>query len=553
MKKNVILGILSLFWGVFSINAQVSIGISETPNEGSLLQLKEIAGVNDDAVNAYRGLAMPRVNLTEIDQLFPMFLDNPDDPTSGPNAVYQANKLALDKIHVGLTVYNLNATVPFEKGIYNWTGTQWEAVSQSKLKAGNGLTMSNDSLKLGGALIKSATLTLGANDLIFDATGAGKIGIGTTPSEGSAILEVNATDKGVLLPRVTLTSNTDQTTILNPAVGLLVYNTGTDPGYTVSGYLFWGGDSWKTIDNFVAIEPTVSGINCATAYLTPATYMATQSYNGILRLTYTGGNGASYQGGATQTVNGLKIQLQSGRLENGNGELVFKVWGTPTVTTPDPTSFTINKALIPFYTGSSCSATVGNTSEATVRRTAVMEPFSYTTQAQSGREGYEVVAKTPNGNFSVRVFIPIISSSVNFENANLQIKSHIGTVDIASNEQAAWAGDSGAYGRYTLRVTGSWCGNGNNSNNNNNVTSPVEQSSSNFPNWGDQAIYWDGKPESRTYFWTNKADDAKTFYTFRFMMYAPTGSVSNPKTGRCSSGKCTGTKVFFLIEEVTAN
>jgi hypothetical protein len=164
-----------------------------------------------------------------------------------------------------------------------------------------------------------------------------------------------------------------------------------------------------------------------------------------------------------------------------------------------------------------------------------------------------VVAKTPNGNFSVRVFAPISSNAVNFENANLQIKSHIGTVDIASNEQASWAGGSSAYGRYTLRVTGSWCGNGNNGNNNNDVTTAIQQSSSNFPNWGDQAIYFDSKPEARTYFWTNKDDNAKTFYTFRFMMYAPTNNVSNPKTTRCSSGKCTGTKAFFLIEEVTAN
>ena len=55
-------------------------------------------------------------------------------------------------------------------------------------------------------------------------------GIGTTTPHASAKLEVNATDKGFLPPRVTLTSSSDNSTIPNPATGLLVYNTGTNTG-----------------------------------------------------------------------------------------------------------------------------------------------------------------------------------------------------------------------------------------------------------------------------------------------------------------------------------
>jgi hypothetical protein len=52
---------------------------------------------------------------------------------------------------------------------------------------------------------------------------------------GSAMLEVNSTNKRILIPNVSLTGSTDVTTIISPAVSLLVYNTATvsdvEPGY----------------------------------------------------------------------------------------------------------------------------------------------------------------------------------------------------------------------------------------------------------------------------------------------------------------------------------
>lgn len=74
----------------------------------------------------------------------------------------------------------------------------------------------------------------------------GQTGIGTTTPDASAKLEVNATNKGFLPPRVTLTSATDNTTIPSPATGLLVYNTGNNAGL-VAGYYFWNGGTWATI------------------------------------------------------------------------------------------------------------------------------------------------------------------------------------------------------------------------------------------------------------------------------------------------------------------
>ncbi len=71
-------------------------------------------------------------------------------------------------------------------------------------------------------------------------------GIGTTTPDASAKLDVSSTNKGFLPPRVTLTSGTDNSTIPNPATGLLVYNTGNNAGL-VAGYYYWNGTSWATI------------------------------------------------------------------------------------------------------------------------------------------------------------------------------------------------------------------------------------------------------------------------------------------------------------------
>jgi len=70
-------------------------------------------------------------------------------------------------------------------------------------------------------------------------------GIGTTTPDASAKLDVSATNKGFLPPRVALTGVYDVSTIPAPATGLLVYCTGT--GGLASGYYFFNGRAWATI------------------------------------------------------------------------------------------------------------------------------------------------------------------------------------------------------------------------------------------------------------------------------------------------------------------
>jgi len=77
-----------------------------------------------------------------------------------------------------------------------------------------------------------------------------QLGVGTNSPDASAQLDVTATDKGFLAPRIALTSATDVTTIASPATGLLIYNTATagiSPNNVIPGYYYYNGTNWTRI------------------------------------------------------------------------------------------------------------------------------------------------------------------------------------------------------------------------------------------------------------------------------------------------------------------
>lgn len=79
----------------------------------------------------------------------------------------------------------------------------------------------------------SATIML----LLFVARLASQnnVGIGTLTPDASSVLELNASDKGILIPRL---STTQRVAIPNPATGLLVYDT------TTSDFWYFDGTIW---------------------------------------------------------------------------------------------------------------------------------------------------------------------------------------------------------------------------------------------------------------------------------------------------------------------
>lgn len=74
--------------------------------------------------------------------------------------------------------------------------------------------------------------------------------IGISPTgiapHNSAALDINNNAKGLLIPRVSLTSINDATTVPNPAISLLVFN--INPALPDGvGYYGWNGDTWTLI------------------------------------------------------------------------------------------------------------------------------------------------------------------------------------------------------------------------------------------------------------------------------------------------------------------
>ncbi|MBJ2173817.1 hypothetical protein JBL43_06175 [Aureibaculum sp. A20] len=74
-----------------------------------------------------------------------------------------------------------------------------------------------------------------------------QVGIGTTTPDASAALDIDATDKGLLIPRMT---TTQRTAIVSPALGLLTYDTDTKSVWNYDGtaWVEGSGGAGKFVD-----------------------------------------------------------------------------------------------------------------------------------------------------------------------------------------------------------------------------------------------------------------------------------------------------------------
>jgi len=117
------------------------------------------------------------------------------------------------------------------------------------------------------------TVLLPAFLLVFQTVFGQNVGISSAAivPDISSMLEVQATNKGILIPRIALTGINDALTIATPATSLMVYCTGTG-GLTPAGYYYnssttvapvWkrfatgSGDAWQLLGN----AGTVAGTN----------------------------------------------------------------------------------------------------------------------------------------------------------------------------------------------------------------------------------------------------------------------------------------------------
>lgn len=160
--------------------------------------------------------------------------------------------------------------------------------------------------------------------------GKAQTGIGTTTPNASAKLDVYATDKGFLPPRVSLTASNAAGPITSPATGLLVYNTataGTSPNNVIPGYYYWNGSAWIAIigastSSSIVGNGTTSTLSNFSSVMNDqtASYTLTNSDNGkVITL-----NSAS---AVTVTVPSLSVGFNCMIVQKGAGQVTLSASG----------------------------------------------------------------------------------------------------------------------------------------------------------------------------------------------------------------------------------
>ena len=145
MKKYNPILILGTLTVASTTKAQVTIGSSDPPIQGTLLQLKE----NDNPEeNTSKGLILPRVQLSDKNNLFPMFADAGNNNIPNSDYANPAYKNEQDKLHTGLIVFNTNRCAPFGKGVFLWNGQKWHPISATVLEGYSTITSLPDVLHI---------------------------------------------------------------------------------------------------------------------------------------------------------------------------------------------------------------------------------------------------------------------------------------------------------------------------------------------------------------------------------------------------------------------
>ncbi|MBA5794086.1 hypothetical protein H1R17_02325 [Flavobacterium sp. xlx-214] len=199
--------------------------------------------------------------------------------------------------------------------------------------------------------MKKITYTIGfAFAMLATSNAVAQQGFGTNRPDKSAAVEIKSPNKGLLIPRITLTSDTDVTTIVSPANSLLIYNETTTNGLH-AGYYYFNTNLTKWIplldsqyqnnttvtqdgQNLSVIgTPTVNANGSTTTdykvKITPGLdkqFLATYDDNGTLKTKWVSyGDIIEVTNGLTKTGNTIKLggTLTEDTTLNTNGKKVM--------------------------------------------------------------------------------------------------------------------------------------------------------------------------------------------------------------------------------------
>lgn len=211
--------------------------------------------------------------------------------TSDGVLVPRVNSLSVNGSVNGQLVYLIADAGSFTKGFHYWNGTAWTSLAGTSASSGDATNdawvndNSNAMIKLGTQSDGNTARSTGTE---FVSKDDGSVGIGTGTPDVSAKLQVDATNKGFLPPRLNLTSNTmDLDGISGQIEGLMVYNTNTSVvnGLSGKGLYYWDGSVWnKAI--YTSNGGNYVNFRIITGTYTPASPYVVKSDDYVLLLRY---------------------------------------------------------------------------------------------------------------------------------------------------------------------------------------------------------------------------------------------------------------------------
>jgi uncharacterized protein (TIGR02145 family) len=142
-------------------------------------------------------------------------------------------------------------------------------------------------------------------------------------TEPSALFEIQSTDKGFLLPRMT---EAQRDAIVNPAKGLVIYNTTSDCAdinFGTSDAPLWQGLSCR--------QGILSTLDCNGAVMTGKLSSGTAAIGVSVKVPYTNINGGmrGLQLAISTGVSGLTAIMAEGNFSTGTDSLVYTIMGAP--------------------------------------------------------------------------------------------------------------------------------------------------------------------------------------------------------------------------------
>ncbi len=155
--------------------------------------------------------------------------------------------------------------------------------------------------------------TTAANNIYYN---GGSTGLGTATPDTSALLDITSSTKGILVPRMT---GANKTAIVNPATGLLIYQTdGT------AGFYYYSGAAWKAVttaaSQWVSSGNNISYIKGNVGIGTAAPQQKLHVAGGLRVDTLSNGvDSGLLRHDASGTVYSLKFTGDSTQVLRGNG------------------------------------------------------------------------------------------------------------------------------------------------------------------------------------------------------------------------------------------